>query len=415
MTLEPSAATEWQRLLDLLPPDLETSARRYGAFRRKRQLRSAADLLRLALAYACGNSLDAIVGRAGELGMVEHLCDNVLDRHFAKMVPWISYLLGQQLAGAAATFPWGTPLRVRLLDATTLARPGATGTDWRLHMGLDLRTGLIDYLAVTGANLGEHLADFPLDPGDIALGDRGYATRQGLVAVHRRAAYSLVRLNWHNVPLQHPEGQPFDLLAALRTLEPGQQGEWAVQTAPTAALPAVPGRLVAYALGDKAVATARRNIRHAARKKGHTPTAATLEAAGYVVLFTTVPASLLTAAQVLALYRMRWQIEIVFKRSKSGLKIDDIRATTDAVCYLVLLARCLLLLLLERLAWTTGLFSPPGDAPGADESLPVVPGPLSDAGRECVPAPHAEGMATLAAQYAEALFYGAPPPADLAA
>ncbi|MHB0938824.1 MAG: hypothetical protein ACYC6A_20700 [Armatimonadota bacterium] len=123
--LHPSDDTDWQQLLAYLPPDLDTSARRYGALRRKRQIPSAAIQLRLILAYACGHSLDTLAARATELGLVEHIGDNALHERFERLVPWLSYLVGQQLAGAAATFPWGVALRIRLLDATTLARPGA--------------------------------------------------------------------------------------------------------------------------------------------------------------------------------------------------------------------------------------------------------------------------------------------------
>ncbi|MHB0938825.1 MAG: hypothetical protein ACYDCO_22925 [Armatimonadota bacterium] len=130
-----------------------------------------------------------------------------------------------------------------------------------------MRTGLIDHLSVTGANIGEHLADFPLEPGEVVLADRGYATRQGLAAVHARGAASLVRLNWQNVPLQHPDGQPFALLAALRTLTPGALREWAVQTAPTRDTPAVAGRLVVCALPEEAAHLARHKVRQAAQKR----------------------------------------------------------------------------------------------------------------------------------------------------
>jgi hypothetical protein len=403
----------WAQVLTYLPPDLERSARTYGALRRVRQIPSAAVLLRLLLAYANGVSLDTLAARATELGLVEHLSDNALHERFERMVPWVSFLLGQQLAGHQATFPWGVHLRIKLVDASGLCRPGATGTDWRLHLGLNLQTGLIDHLSVTGPNIGEHLADVPLDPGDLVLGDRGYATRQGLAAVAAREAYSLVRLNWQNVPLQHRDGTPFDLWAALRTLAPGAQGAWPVQTkaAPDAA--AVVGRLIVQALPPEAAATARRKVHQAARKKGKTPTAETLAAAGYVLLFTSLPDDVLTPAQPLALYRLRWQIEIVFKRDKSALRLDDIRATTDAVCYAVLLAKCLLLLLLERLAWATGLFSPSGDAAGAGESLSVAAEPRGDAHRDPAAAADPDEMADLAAGAAAAgLYRPAPAPTD---
>lgn len=407
--LQASEDPAWQDLLPYLPPDLEVSARTYGAFRRPRVIPSATVLLRLILAYASGSTLDTLAARAVELGLVPHLTDNALHERFERLTPWLSYLIGQQLAGNQAAFPWGVPLRIRLLDASVLCRPGATGTDWRLHLGLNLQTGLIDHLSVTGDNIGERLADFPLAPGDLVIADRGYATRHGLASVAARDAYSLVRLNWQNVPLQFPDGKPVDLPALLRTVVAGTPRTWTVQTAPTADLPAVPGRLIVAALTDEAAATARRKVRQAAKKNGKTPTALTLEAAGYLILFTTVPAALLPPVQVVALYRMRWQIEIAFKRGKSALRLAQIRAKTDAVCYAVILAKCLLLLLLDRLAWGTGLFSPSGDRAARDESVSPVSGSDDDADRDPPAPPEPAGLADVAADYATACFYGAAP------
>ena len=51
----------------------------------------------------------------------------------------------------------------------------------------------------------------------------------------------------------------------------------------------------------------------------------TLESSGYIFVFTTLPASALSAVQALELYRGRWQIELVFKRLKSILSLGYLR------------------------------------------------------------------------------------------
>ena len=51
-------------------------------------------------------------------------------------------------------------------------------------------------------------------------------------------------------------------------------------------------------------------------------TAESIEAAGYVELFTTVDKSRLSAARCMHLYRLRWQIELLFKRLKSLCGLD---------------------------------------------------------------------------------------------
>lgn len=412
LSLETPDSQDWQRLMGYLPPDLEESARRYGAIRRQSGvMRDAGTLLRLLLATACGQSLDTIAGRAVELGLVPHLTDSALSHRFQALVPWLGYLVGQQLAGAQTAFPWEKPLRIRLLDASTLQRPGTTGTDWRLHLGLDLRTGLIDHLSVTGDNIGERLADLPVGPGDVVIADRAYATRAGITAVTDKQADVLVRMTWQNLPLQHRDGRPFVIEEAMAHLQPGEQGCWEVQTAPTKAFPAIAGRLVVQALPPAQVEQAHRRLIREGRNAGKTPSAQTLHASGYVLVFTTVPATLLTPAEVLALYRMRWQVEITFKRSKSALQLADIRASSDKGCYAVLLGKCLLLLLIERLARATGLFSPSGTIARADESISLLPRNIFDReNAHLTPAGHSR-LALTPEDQTDDLFFGTPPSA----
>ncbi len=53
-------------------------------------------------------------------------------------------------------------------------------------------------------------------------------------------------------------------------------------------------------------------------------------AAEFLVLATSLPAEEFPAEEVLAVYRLRWQIELAFKRLKSLIKIDEIRTRTEA-------------------------------------------------------------------------------------
>jgi hypothetical protein len=403
LAAEPLDDRGWAYLQQLLPPDREQSARKYGAFLLPNKIPDADTLLRLMLAYACGPSLRDVATRAHELQLIERIAVPSLSERLQQMTPWLSYLLGQLLADRQAAFPWGKPLHLRLLDATTIPRPGATQPDWRLHLGLNLQTGLIDHLSATGDNIGERLADFPVDAGDVVIADRGYATRAGIHALQARDAWVLVRMNWQNLPLQHPDGAAFDLLATLETLAPGTQGSWDVSTAPTNTLTAVRGRLVVQALPEAVAADARRRVRKAA--KGKTPSAATLMAAGFVLVFTTVPAELLSPAEILALYRMRWQVEITFKRSKSALELAAIRAKTDQLCYAVILAKCILLLLVENFARAVGFFFPPGEVARPDESVSIVSGSLSDDTNAHIADPDAGRVALATDVMVDSLFY----------
>ena len=93
---------------------------------------------------------------------------------------------------------------------------------------------------------------------------------------------------------------------------------------------ALPVRLVAFRLRPESAARHRAALREAQRKQGRTPTQQALELAGWLILLTNVPAEKLPARAVSYLYRVRWQIELVFKQCKSVLRLDLTEARTKA-------------------------------------------------------------------------------------
>ena len=140
-----------------------------------------------------------------------------------------------------------------------------------------------------------------------------------------------------------------------------------MQTAPAKdGTPAVPGRLIAVRKSPQAAEKSRRKLRAAARKKGKTPAARTLEAAAFVFAFTTVPGEQLAAPAVLEVYRFRWQIELAFKRLKGLLALDEMTAKDPALCRTFLCIKLLGALLVEQLSHHWVDFSPWGyGAPAA--------------------------------------------------
>ena len=119
----------------------------------------------------------------------------------------------------------------------------------------------------------------------------------------------------------------------------GTPGDWPVQIPGTADRPALALRLVACARRP-APPSARGHARPGAHKHGHTPTAATLEAADYVLGLTSLPGTAADAADILALYRWRWQIDCAVKRLKRLLPLDAWRAFDPDLAQTYLLGAC---------------------------------------------------------------------------
>jgi len=79
----------------------------------------------------------------------------------------------------------------------------------------------------------------------------------------------------------------------------------------------VEGRLCAVRKSETATRKEVRKIRRKAQQGGPQTKPETLEYAHYVMVFTTLPAEQFSSDEILEWYRVRWQIELVFKRMKS--------------------------------------------------------------------------------------------------
>jgi hypothetical protein len=334
--------TEWAAALGV---DLDETARQAGALQRRREVKCGLDLLRLILVYCvCDWSL-RLVGAWFFLAQLGALSDVAVLKRLRQSTPWLGHLLVARLQQRQVQFPQSPGVRLRLRDATVISQPGSHGTDWRVHLSLDLGRLCLDGIEVTDAHGAETLARFPAQPGEIQIADRGYAFASSLGPVLAAASQLIVRINWHNLPLVAATSRRWQLGPWLkRVRRPQEQAVWL--TTPQGRFPL---RLVAWPLPAAEAEKARHRTRQAARKKGHTPSPYTLCAAGFVLLLTNLPAATWRTAQVAALYRVRWQIELEIKRLKSLLRLDGLRAQEPRLVQTYLLGKLLAALLVEDL------------------------------------------------------------------
>lgn len=86
----------------------------------------------------------------------------------------------------------------------------------------------------------------------------------------------------------------------------------------------------------------------------------TLEFAEYVLVFTTLPAATASTEQILEAYRLRWQVELTFKRLKSIAQIGYVPKHDDQSSRARLDAKLLVALLSQKLANVGKAISPWG-------------------------------------------------------
>jgi Transposase DDE domain len=353
----------WPALLQRLSGalNLDASARASGALRRRRAVADGATLLRLALAHGPGGlSLRSAAGWAGVSG-VAALSDVALRKRLRGAADWLGQVAGTLLRTAAASTAGAALLagrRLRIVDGSSISSPGATGTEWRLHADYDPSAGRFTGLELTDVHGAEGFARLGFAAGDVALGDRGYARPRGLQHVLASGADFVVRVGWSSLRLTTPAGEPLDREPLYAALVPGEVTERRVVVTRHSrgpgrcSRPLFVARLIVMRQHAAASARALRATRrrHMRRHTGAAMQPLTATSTGYLMLLTSLPAEAASAAEVLATYRLRWQVELAFKRLKSGLGIDRLLARDERLARSWLLAHLILALLIEDAA-----------------------------------------------------------------
>jgi len=350
MTHESLVHKDWQDTVDRLggASRLEASARETKAFLRPREITTAVNLLRLILAYCLGDrGLRSIAAWATSIGLAD-ISNVALLYRLQHCGDWLSLLVGQALAEAQPKASRGR--LIRIIDGTTVPKAGrqakARNGVWRIHSAFDLPRERFGFFELTDEKGGERLDRIPVLAGEIRIADRAYLQPDRIAAVLEASGDIVVRAGWKSARWCDGEGVPVDLLAVFRKAAARgliDQPIWIAQRS----TPALKLRLIAVKRPTEVAEAAKRKARQAARKGGHRISEQTLAAAEWVILITSLSPNSFAASDVLALYRLRWRIELAFKRLKSLIGLKGPPGNDERSARAYILAHLLVILLLE--------------------------------------------------------------------
>jgi hypothetical protein len=325
----------YQSVLARLPADLdvETLARETKALTRRRGLQSGTALLRLAIAWSCGGqSMQEVAAWATEQGVAE-LTEEALLQRLHGAGAFLQAVSESLLPGIGARPSWQGRV-FRIADSTSLSERASKGTDWRVHAVYDLGRGGFSHLEVTDQHGAEALDRGKPVAGEVRVGDRGFANApawQRYLQACPEDVDFIVRMRWNTIRLCDASGTCFDLIGWLRSRSAAAEIDEVIAWAqagrghkPTEI------RLIARRKSPEDIEKAHKALRQRASRKQTNLDPRSLIAAEYLVLATSLSAEAFPAAEVLSAYRLRWQIELAFKRLKSLMQIDKIPTRTEA-------------------------------------------------------------------------------------
>lgn len=183
-------------------------------------------------------------------------------------------------------------------------------------------------------------------PGSLSIFDLGYFSLERFRQWQEAGAHWISRgISDLRVTV---DGETHDLHEWLATQPPGTIDQW-VQVG----VAGLRCRIIALRAPQEVAARRRKQARDKALSKGRQPTARHLATCDWTVFLTSCPDELLTWKEVVVLYRLRWQIELLFKLWKSHNALADHRSEDPVRQLVELYARMTAVVIQHWLVLTT--------------------------------------------------------------
>lgn len=254
---------------------------------------------------------------------------------------------------------------VVVLDSTTISLPAALVEHWqgcgngtgqgeaalKVQAQLDLRAGRLTLQLQDGRTSDRPTlrALPPLPPGSLPLFDLGYFAVASLAALVAQGQHVVARLLTQTT-LATAAGERLTLTTVLA----GTRGPTLDRPVRLGGKERWPCRLLAQRLPDQEAAVRLARQAAAAREAGVPLAREARPLSHWLLLVTSLSAAELPLADAFVLYRLRWQVELLFKRWKSLGQVDTWRSARPERILCELYAKLLAALLTHWLLVVSG-------------------------------------------------------------
>jgi hypothetical protein len=335
-----------KKLLEMLPGGYEEAATETGALKRKREIKTAFDLLMLVFMYVAHGMSHLEVSVVAKMKGIAQISDVAFMKRFAKCGKLIEWLLENLNPQATAHYTKPSKFEqydIKALDASVVTSGGKMRITHRLHFAIDIFLLKSDQYKITSQKIGESLTNFAVKATDLFLGDRAYGTKTSMAHCLMNEGNFIFRIRKNAFDIYDKTGNKINLTEKLRALKNNKTL-----------------KLNCFFLGSDATFIP---IRICAMLKPkdivEKPEDDTDFMNNFIVLVTSLLDSRISAKDILELYRLRWQVELYFKRLKTLMGFGDIPNKTEAHIKIWLNAKLAVAIMLEMMTAQVD-FSPSG-------------------------------------------------------
>ena len=315
---------------------------------KKRTITNPLDLLRLILFYLSGNKSLIDVSQFALISGIGKISDVGFMKRFLKSKEWIIWLSQHILPNPVLHYKkprWLESYQVLAVDASDIVEKGAVKKIWHLHYALDLFTLTCSQFKITGQSTGESLKNFSLTKGCLVIADRAYGTIKSIEHCLAAGSDFIIRIKNKPFHIYDENGKKIVLSDWLRTI-----GNTAAQLKvyiKNSEKKLVQVRICACKKTEAEIAAEKIRIRKMESRKQRKLSDDTVFTHNYMFVITSLPSEI-SVEQILSCYRLRWQVELVFKRLKSLLGLGSIPTKTKEAGETWINGKILLSLLTEK-------------------------------------------------------------------
>lgn len=342
-------------LMKLLPEHYEQACYETKAIERGRSIKTPKELMSYCLLYLSQKYSLLELSLFAKLKGIK-MSDVAFMKKLAKCNEWYKEILNSMLPSVIANYenPQGLEgYRISAVDGSAFTQQGKNKKSFRLHFMINIFNLSAEQYKITTQKTGESLTNFSIDKKQLILADRGYFSKKSIEHCIKSGGDFIIRYKHKSFLIYDSNGELLDVAEELSKLEKGKDGKKPVTIDIPAYLKSQNGELIKFRIcamkkTDDAILKSQKRIKRKEATSCNAISTETKYVNNYIVVCTSLPQSV-SVEQVLETYRLRWQVEIYFKRLKTLMAFGDVPNKKEENIMAWLNGKMVVALLIEKL------------------------------------------------------------------